>query len=125
MMLRVVIVIMRKHSLHAFREALVAAGVPMAVVAKAVAELANRLTELPAASVESPDMTPKEVGAYRRESPSTVQRKMRAGVYRSYLSGADKRLITRESVEADRDACLAAGSGFSERAGADPETTEV
>jgi hypothetical protein len=90
--------------------ALVAAGAPpdkaAAVAATLFApQLAAVLTE------SSPDMTPAEVGAFRRESPSTVQRKMRLGVYVSYRSG-DKRLITRESVEADRNACLAAGPSF-------------
>jgi hypothetical protein len=60
----------------------------------------------------SPDMTVDEVMAFRRESRSTVERKMRAGVYQSYLSGLDKRLITRASVEADRQRCLDLGARF-------------
>jgi hypothetical protein len=69
---------------------------------------------VPPAAVESPDMTPKEVSAFRHESDSTTQRKMRDGTYDSYLSGNDKRLITRESVLRDREACLAAGPRFGE-----------
>jgi hypothetical protein len=60
----------------------------------------------------SPDMTVGEVMAFRRESRSTVERKMRAGVYQSYLSGLDKRLITCTSVEADRQRCLDLGARF-------------
>jgi hypothetical protein len=62
--------------------------------------------------VPSPDMTVDEVMSFRRESRSTVERKMRAGVYESYLSGLDKRLITRASVEADRQRCLDLGARF-------------
>jgi hypothetical protein len=106
-------------ALRALHEALVAAGAPADKAAKAAAAIVSELKAAPA-PVVSPDMTVEEVGVYRRESPSTVQRKMRSGVYKSYRSGSDKRLITRESVEADREACLAAGSGF-----ADPEITET
>jgi hypothetical protein len=65
-----------------------------------------------ALSVDSPDMTPAEVAAFRRESETTVWRKCRSGVYVSYRSGRDKRLIVRESVIADRDKCLVDGLGF-------------
>jgi hypothetical protein len=102
-------------ALRAVQEALVAAGAPADKAAEvAVALLSNCEPKDPPAQIESPDMTPKEVGAYRRESASTVQRKMRLGIYRSYLSGHDKRLITRESVLADREACLARGPRFGE-----------
>jgi hypothetical protein len=60
----------------------------------------------------TPDMTIPEVMAYRRESKSTVERKMRAGTYESYLSGLDKRLVTRASVEADRQSNLDLGPRF-------------
>ena len=60
----------------------------------------------------TPDMTVPEVMAYRRESKSTVERKMRAGTYESYLSGKDKRLVTRASVEADRQSNLDLGPRF-------------
>jgi hypothetical protein len=62
--------------------------------------------------VESPDMTVEEVALFRRESPSAVQRKMRDGTYVSYLSGDRRRLITRESVLADRARRLAEGPQF-------------
>jgi hypothetical protein len=72
-----------------------------------------------AASVEaalrnapSPDMTVPAVGLYRNESSSQTQRKMRSSIYESYLSGTDKRLITRESVEIDRGVCLMLGPRF-------------
>ena len=53
-------------------------------------------------------MTLAEVAAFRREGQSTVWRKIRSGAYVSFKSG-DKRLITRESVIADREKCLAEG----------------
>lgn len=62
---------------------------------------------------ESPDMTFDEVKAFRREGGSTVWRKLRSGRYVSYKSG-DKRLITRESVLADRERCLAEGPQLTE-----------
>jgi hypothetical protein len=94
--------------------ALVAAGAPPD---RAAAVAAMIFASQPAAaSIDSPDMTVAEVAAYRHESFSTVQRKMRAGVYVSYRSGPDKRLITRESVLKDREVCLAAGPGFKPRA---------
>jgi hypothetical protein len=113
--------------LRALREALVSAGAPEDKAAKAVAELIASLVKAPA-PVESPDMTPKEVSIFRHESDSTTQRKMRDRTYDSYLSGNDKRLITRESVLRDREACLAAGPRFGEtrRLGeeASPEATK-
>ena len=57
---------------------------------------------------DSPDMTITEVAVFRREGESTIWRKIRSGTYVSFKSG-DKRLITRESVVADRERCLAAG----------------
>jgi len=62
---------------------------------------------------DSPDMTVAEVAAFRREGLSTVRRKMRSGPYVSFKSG-DKRLITRESVLADRERCLAEGPQLTE-----------
>jgi hypothetical protein len=100
--------------LRALRDALAAAGAPEDKAAKAVAELIASVVKAPPAPVECPDMTPKEVSAFRHESDSTTQRKMRDGTYDSYLSGNDKRLITRESVLRDREACLAAGPRFGE-----------
>jgi hypothetical protein len=57
------------------------------------------------------DATVKEVMAYRRESRSTVWRKMRAGVYASYRDG-DTRKIIFESVKRDRERHIAAGPQF-------------
>jgi hypothetical protein len=57
---------------------------------------------------DSPDMIIAEVAAFRRERESTVWRKIRSGAYVSFKSG-DKRLVTRESVLADRERCLAQG----------------
>jgi hypothetical protein len=101
--------------LRALREALVAAGAPEDKATKMAAALVSSI-ELRAATVpvESPDMSIAEVAIFRHESPSTVQRKMRTGAYVSYLSGNDKRLITRESVLRDREACLARGPRFGE-----------
>jgi hypothetical protein len=62
---------------------------------------------------DSPDMTFAEVKAFRREGDSTDWRKVRSGRYVSYKSG-DKRLITRESVLADREQCLAEGPQLTE-----------
>jgi len=74
-------------------------------------ELASELAAA-LSSAQSPDMTIAEVKAYRKESDSTVQRKMRNGTYDSYLSGSDKRLVKRESVERDREHCLELGPRF-------------
>ena len=74
-------------------------------------ELASELAAA-LSSAQSPDMTIAEVKAYRKESDSTVQRKMRNGTYDSYLSGSDKRLVKRESVERDREYCLELGPRF-------------
>ena len=74
-------------------------------------KIETRRTSVATAVIESPDMTVAEVAAYRRESPTVVQRKMRWGVYVSYRNG-DRRLITRESVLADRARCLAEGPQF-------------
>jgi hypothetical protein len=106
--------------LRALREALVSAGAPEDKAAKAVAELIASVVKAPPVPVESPDMTPKEVSTFRHESDSTTQRKMRDGTYVSYLSGNDKRLITLESVLADREACLAAGPRFDQGGKAGP-----
>ena len=78
-----------------------------ALPARLMAKLSDRLS-----SAQSPDMTIAEVKAYRKESDSTVQRKMRNGTYDSYLSGSDKRLVKRESVERDREYCLELGPRF-------------
>ena len=74
-------------------------------------KIETRPASVATAVIESPDMTVAEVAAYRRESPTVVQRKMRSGVYVSYRNG-DRRLITRESVLADRARCLAEGPQF-------------
>jgi hypothetical protein len=73
----------------------------------------RRLKQQSTATGDSPDMTIAEVKAFRREGESTVWRKIRAGTYVSFKSG-DKRLITRESVIADRERCLAAGPRLTE-----------
>jgi hypothetical protein len=65
------------------------------------------------APTDSPDMTLDEVAAFRREGKSTVWRKIRRGDYVAFKSG-DKRLITRESVIADRERCLAEGPRLTE-----------
>jgi hypothetical protein len=54
------------------------------------------------------DLTVKETAAYRRESVSQVYKKIRLGTYVSHKNN-DTRLITRESVEADRERALKAG----------------
>ena len=78
-----------------------------ALPARFMAKLSDALS-----AAQSPDMTIAEVKAYRKESDSTVQRKMRNGTYDSYLSGSDKRLVKRESVERDREYCLELGPRF-------------
>ena len=65
------------------------------------------------APTDSPDMTIAEVAAFRREGESTVWRKIRSGAYVAFKSG-DKRLVTRESVLADRERCLAQGLRLTE-----------
>ena len=70
--------------------------------------MTRTLTQQAVDPSESPDMTFAEVKAFRRVGDSTVWRKIRSGAYNSYKSG-DKRLITRESVLADRERCLAKG----------------
>ena len=54
------------------------------------------------------DLTVEEVARVRRESPSQVYKKIRNGTYEAHKNG-DTRLITRESVLADRDRALKAG----------------
>jgi hypothetical protein len=54
------------------------------------------------------DATVKEVMAYRRESYSTVRRKLRLGVYESYLDG-DRRMIIFASVKEDRERSISKG----------------
>jgi hypothetical protein len=60
------------------------------------------------AELRSPDATVAEVMAYRHESARTVFRKIAAGVYTAHKN-LDNTLITWESVDADREACLARG----------------
>jgi hypothetical protein len=50
--------------------------------------------------------------AFRNESARTVQRKVAAGIYVSYKDG-DRRLITWESVYADRERSLKLGPQLS------------
>jgi hypothetical protein len=52
--------------------------------------------------------------AYRREGSRTVFRKLAEGVYKGHKNG-DSRLITWESVIADRERCVAQGAQLSER----------
>jgi hypothetical protein len=54
------------------------------------------------------DATVKEVMAYRRESYSTVRRKLRVGRYQSYLDG-DRRMIIFSSVKAERERSISKG----------------
>jgi hypothetical protein len=86
-------------------------GMPEDEAVEKAATLAAMVEAALKASV-SPDMTVPEAAPYRSESVSQTQRKMRSGAYESYLSGTDKRLITRESVEIDRGACLLLGPRF-------------
>ncbi len=75
--------------------------------------MTRTLKQQSVAPSDSPDMTIAEVAAFRREGESTVWRKIRTGAYVSFKSG-DKRLITRESVLADRERCLAEGPQLTE-----------
>ena len=54
------------------------------------------------------DASVQEVMAYRRESYSTVRRKLRLELYESYLDG-DRRMIIFASVKADRERSIAKG----------------
>jgi hypothetical protein len=60
------------------------------------------------------EATIAEVMAYRREGARTVFRKLAEGVYKGHKNG-DSRLITWESVIADRERCVAQGAQLSER----------
>jgi hypothetical protein len=60
------------------------------------------------AKLRSPDATIPDVMAYRRESERTVFRKIADGVYTARKNRGNT-LITWESVDADRGACLARG----------------
>jgi hypothetical protein len=91
--------------------ALLAAGMPASEADEKAVELVV-MVEAALKAAPSPDMTVAQIGLYRNESDSTVQRKMRSGEYESYLSGRDKRLATRESVEIDRGVCLLLGPRF-------------
>jgi hypothetical protein len=81
--------------------------------AKAKPKTGRMLKLQSVAPSDSPDMTIAEVATFRREGPSTVWRKIRSGAYVSFKSG-DKRLVTRESVLADRERCLAEGPRLTE-----------
>lgn len=66
---------------------------------------------------DSPDWTIDEVARFRRESRSQVYKKARrGGPYVAHKNG-DATLITKESVMADRDACLKRGLPLGERTG--------
>jgi hypothetical protein len=93
------------------RIALLATGLPESEADEKAVELAA-MVEAALKVAPSPDMLVPEVSRYRKESPSTTQRKLRSRDYGSYLSGSDKRLVTRESVEIDRGACLLMGPRF-------------
>jgi len=54
------------------------------------------------------DATVDEVAAYRRESRWTVHKKIREGVYRSYLDGRIRKIVFA-SVMADRERAMSAG----------------
>jgi len=60
----------------------------------------------------SRDGDARQVAAYRNESLRVVRRKCAEGIYRSYKNG-ERRLITWESVIADRERQLALGAQFS------------
>ena len=66
------------------------------------------------APLQSPDATIKEVMAFRKESQRTVFRKLELGICESHKN-RDSRLITWESVIADRENCLAQGPQLSKR----------
>jgi hypothetical protein len=93
------------------RIALVAAGLPESEADEKAVELAATV-QAALEAAPSPDMRVQQVSRYRNESSSTTQRKMRWGVYDSYLSGPDMRLVTRASVEIDRGVCLLLGPRF-------------
>jgi hypothetical protein len=53
------------------------------------------------------DATADEVASYRRESRWTVHKKVREGVYQSYLDGRIRKIIFA-SVKADRERAMSA-----------------
>jgi hypothetical protein len=55
------------------------------------------------------DATPAEVASWRRESEWTVHKKIREGVYQSYLDKTRRKLIFA-SVKADRDRAIKEGA---------------
>lgn len=57
------------------------------------------------------DATIDEVAAYRRESRWTVHRKLREGIYRSYLDGRVHKIVL-ESVRLDRERAMATGAAL-------------
>jgi hypothetical protein len=65
----------------------------------------SRYVDLPV-GIAPPDLTIDEVAAYRRESRWTVHKKVREGVYQSYLDGRIRKVIFA-SVVADRERAIA------------------
>jgi hypothetical protein len=59
--------------------------------------------------LEPPDLFVAEVASWRRESEWIVNKKIRDGVYESYLDG-NRRKVVFASVVADRDRAVAKGS---------------
>jgi hypothetical protein len=121
--------------LRKYYAALIAAGMPETEAGEKAVELAV-MVETALAAAPSPDMKVAQVAVYRNESSATTQRKLRptpdpAGgpdkppVYESYLSGADLRLITRESVEIDRGVCLLLGPRFDQSKRGAPKKAHV
>jgi hypothetical protein len=66
----------------------------------------SRFVDLPA-GLAPPDLTVPEVCAFRRESPWTVFKKIREGVYRSYKDGRIRK-VDFASVKADRERAMSA-----------------
>jgi hypothetical protein len=66
----------------------------------------SRFVDLPA-GLGPPDLTVPEVCAFRRESPWTVFKKIREGVYRSYKDGRIRK-VDFASVKADRERAMSA-----------------
>jgi hypothetical protein len=56
--------------------------------------------------------TPDEVAAYTRLSRRVIERRMRAGVYESFLGSDNRRLIVFQSVIADIERRRSAGPQF-------------
>ncbi len=72
--------------------------------------------------LEPPDLTVDETAAYRRESRWTTHKKIREGVYASYLEGRIRKIVFA-SVKADRARAIGASKKQKRSVGRPPKAS--